>query len=325
MNNNSSHIEITKIIPENLDQKRLDLALSNLLPEYSRARIQTWIKAGYVKVDGKLLQSKDKISANQNISINAVIADIGQAQPQSIALDIVYDDQDIIVINKPPGLVTHPGAGNTNNTLLNALLYHYPELSKLPRAGIIHRLDKDTSGLMVVTRNLISHNKLTCALQKREITREYEAIVNGRLVAGGTVDAPIGRHQVKRTHMAVKSNGKPAITHYRIIKQFSMHTHISVLLETGRTHQIRVHMAHIGHPVTGDPNYSKTNTISEKLHPTLRQKLEPFKRQALHARRLELQHPTTENLVSWEAKPPKDFEELLKTLTKYDGPVAIGI
>ena len=315
MNSDTSQIKLTKIIPQTLDQTRLDLALSTLLPEYSRARIQEWVKAGYVTVDGKIIRSKDKVYTNQIVDVKATIANITRLEPQPIALNIVYEDQDIIILNKPAGLVTHPGAGNANNTLLNALLYHYPELAKLPRAGIIHRLDKDTSGLMVVTRNLMAHNKLVDALQKREIKREYEAIVNGEMVAGGTVKASIGRHPTKRTHMAVKENGKAAITHYRVIKRFTGYTHIQVTLETGRTHQIRVHMAHIGYPIVGDPTYSNVHKISEKLEPNLRKKIQNFDRQALHARRLELQHPSTNKLMSWEVKPPKDFEELLKALS----------
>ncbi len=315
MNQNSSQVTFTIVIPPNLDQTRLDLALSTLLPEYSRARIQAWIKDGYVTVDGKILRAKDKVSVEQKVNINATITNVTELQPQSIALDVIYENQDIIVINKPAGLVTHPGAGNADNTLLNALLYRYPELTKIPRAGIIHRLDKDTSGIMVVTRNLIAHNTLTQALQRREIKREYEAVVNGAMISGGTVSAPIGRHPTKRTLMAVKENGKSATTHYRVIKRFLAHTHVRVFLETGRTHQIRVHLAHIGYPIAGDPTYSKINKVSEKLNPILRHKLETFKRQALHAKRLELQHPHTGKLMAWEAPTPKDIKELLEALS----------
>ncbi|MDR1056985.1 MAG: 23S rRNA pseudouridine(1911/1915/1917) synthase RluD [Coxiellaceae bacterium] len=318
MSINTSSLKLTKSVPETLAQKRFDVVLSNLLPEYSRAQLQKWIKAGYVTINGKRLRPKDKVEAHQVVKVNATILDLVSLQPQQIALDIVYEDQDVIIINKPAGLVTHPGAGNMNNTLLNALLYHYPDLAKLPRVGIIHRLDEDTSGIIVVARNLQAHNKLTKDLQKREIKREYEAIVSGKVIAGGVIKAPIGRHPVKRTHMAVRAGGKEAITYYRIIKRFSCHTHIKVFLETGRTHQIRVHMAHIGYPIVGDPNYSKLTKISEKFNPILRQKLEIFKRQALHAKCLKLHHPTTGKLIAWEAPYPKDFKELLETLEKYD-------
>lgn len=311
-------IEFTKIIPPALDQSRLDLALSALLPEYSRARIQTWIKSGYITVDGRVLQPKDKVRTKQVVNITATITVTTTLQPQPIAIDLVHEDQDIIVINKPAGLVTHPGVGNLDHTLLNALLYHYPELAKLPRGGIIHRLDKDTSGLMVVTRNLTSHHQLVDDLQKRKIKRKYEAIVNGKIISGGTIEAPIGRHAFKRTHMAIKATGKPAITHYRVIQRFSAHTHLKVILDTGRTHQIRVHLTHIGYPIVGDPTYGKINKVSEKIIPVLQQKLENFKRQALHARCLSLSHPTTNKLLRLEVPPPKDIRELLKTLGHYD-------
>lgn len=314
MNNTQSQINLSKIVPESLDQSRLDIALSSLLPEYSRARIQEWIKSKYVNVDGKFLKSKDKVATNQTINIKAHIKDTTKLEPQPIKLDIKYEDQDIIVINKQPGLVVHPGAGNTSNTLLNAVLYHYPELSKLPRGGIIHRLDKDTSGLMIIARNLASHNKLVNDLQNREIKRVYEAIVYGEIISGNTIIAPIGRHPTKRTLMAVKDGGKDAITHYRIIKRFKSYTHIRVILETGRTHQIRVHMAYIGHPIVGDPTYTKKRNFSLKLDSNLRKRLEQFNRQALHARCLELHHPSTNKLFSWKTEPPKDMRELLESL-----------
>jgi 23S rRNA pseudouridine1911/1915/1917 synthase len=297
-------ISLKKIVPNTLDQKRLDVALVTLLPEYSRAKIQSWIKAGFVTVDDKFLRAKAKVHANQTIIINAIITSSTKSQPQKIDLDIIYEDQDLIIVNKPAGLVTHPGAGRADNTLLNALLYRYPELAKLPRAGIIHRLDKDTSGLLVIAHNLIAHKKLVDELQQRKIKREYAAIVTGVITTGGTIEAPIGRHPVKRTHMAVNNRGKPAITHYRIIKRFSAHTYLRVILETGRTHQIRVHLAHIGYPIVGDPTYGKKYTSP----------LKSFKRQALHAQCLGLKHPRTGKSMEWKTELPKDMEELLETL-----------
>lgn len=310
----TEQIKLVKTIPTELDQIRVDLALSTLMPEYSRSKIQEWIKAGYITINKKLLRARDKVYADQIVSIDAAITEITTSQPQEIALDVIYEDQDLIVINKQAGLVVHPGAGCADKTLLNALLYRYPELANLPRAGIIHRLDKDTSGLLVVARNLISHTKLVSDLQERKVKREYAAIVNGVMTTGGTIEAPIGRHPVKRTHMAVKENGKQATTHYRITKRFTAHTYLRVILETGRTHQIRIHLSHIGYSIVGDQTYSRLK-IPAKCNSVLKQILEKFKRQALHAEKLGLRHPRTGKLIEWKAKPPKDMEELLKALS----------
>jgi 23S rRNA pseudouridine1911/1915/1917 synthase len=291
------------IIPENLDNKRLDQALAKLFPEYSRSRLQAWIKARRVKVDGKILKSRDKVHTGQNIIVTPIIEPQKYWEAQAIALDIIYEDDDIIIINKPVGLVVHPGAGTRDRTMLNALLHHAPELAKLPRAGIIHRLDKDTSGLLVVARNLKSHTKLVAELQQRNIKREYEAIVVGVMAAGGTIDAPIGRHPKDRKRMAVVTSGKPAITHYRVIKRFKGYTHIKVTLETGRTHQIRVHMAYIHYPIVGDPVYGGNKA-----------RYKNFKRQALHAKSLGLIHPRTGENREWQAPLPNDMGMLLKEL-----------
>lgn len=295
---------LTAIISVNLDNKRLDQALAEIFPQYSRSRLQTWIKDGHVLVDGKILKPRDKVHSGQNIILTPIIEPQEQWKPQPIALNIIYEDEDIIIINKPAGLVVHPGAGVRDKTMLNALLHHAPELAKLPRAGIIHRLDKDTSGLLVIARNLEAHTKLVAELQARNIKREYEAVVVGVMTAGGTIDAPIGRHPKDRKRMAVVDSGKPAITHYRVIKRFTSHTHIKVMLETGRTHQIRVHMAYIHYPIVGDPVYGGN-----------RAKYKNFKRQALHAKYLALIHPKTGQKMEWDAPLPDDMQQLLKELS----------
>ena len=310
----TSLIQLTKQVPAEFNQQRLDVVLSALLPEYSRGKIQQWITADYVTVDGKLLRTKDKVQTDQVIVLNAPLMTQSACAPQAIALDVIYEDQDIIIINKPPGLVVHPGAGCMDNTLLNALLYHYPELAQLPRAGIIHRLDKDTSGLLVVVRNLTAHTKLVADLQARKIKREYVALVYGRVTTGGVINAPIGRHPTKRIQMAVVDNGKPAVTHYRVIKQFTKHTQLKMILETGRTHQIRVHLAHIHYPIVGDPVYGKGLKLPANSSPKLRQILSSFKRQALHAERLGLIHPSTGKALEWQVDPPVDMQELLACL-----------
>jgi 23S rRNA pseudouridine1911/1915/1917 synthase len=305
-------------IPEHLDNKRLDQAVAELLPEYSRTRLQAWIQAGQITVDGKILRPRDKVHTGQHVKISPIIEPIVTWQAQPIPLNIIYEDRDIIVINKPAGLVVHPAAGRSHSTMLNALLHHTPELANLPRAGIIHRLDKDTSGLLVVAKNLKAHTKLVAELQKRHITREYEAIVNGVMTAGGTVNAPIGRHPQDRKRMAVVTSGKGklAITHYRVIERFRAHTHIKVILETGRTHQIRVHMAYIHYPIVGDQIYGGKQKMPKCINEELKQYLQNFKRQALHAKRLGLIHPTTGKQIEWQAPLPEDMQQLLRLLKK---------
>lgn len=314
----NSIITLKSTITPELEGKRLDQALCQLFPEYSRARLQHWIKADAVKVDGKILRAKDKVKAGNNIDINTSIEITDSWQePQEIPLDIIYEDHDIIVLNKPVGLVIHPGAGQKDQTLLNALLYRYPELKKIPRAGIVHRLDKDTSGLLVIARTLEAHTKLVAALQKREIKREYVAIVNGVLTAGGSINEPIGRHKTMRTKMAVTPGGKHAITHYRVIAKSAAYTLVHVILETGRTHQIRVHFAHIKHPIVGDPTYGGRLKIPGNINEKLEEYIKNFNRQALHARKLTLTHPRTGELMTFEAKLPKDMEKLIKLLRKF--------
>jgi len=312
--NTTQKISLSASVTDELSDKRLDQVASVLFSQYSRTRLQSWIKNGELTVDDKILRSKDKVQAGQVILVNATLKSEGNGQAQDIKLDIVYEDQDIIVINKPVGLVTHPAIGNRDNTLLNALLYHAPELKNVPRAGIVHRLDKDTSGLLVVARNLEAHTHLTRELKNHEIEREYEAIVDGAMIAGGTIDKPIGRHPYKRTLMAVTENGREAVTHYRVLERFPAHTHLKVQLETGRTHQIRVHLAHIGYPIVGDKTYGGRFKLPPGATEKLKEALRNFPRQALHARSLTLEHPRTGNEVTFAAPLPKDMRDLLKLL-----------
>lgn len=313
-------------IPDELEGKRLDVALAALFSAYSRSFLQSWIKAGCVKLDGKVVdKQRTKVVAGQEIVLEIIAAENVQKQgaqshtPQNIKLAIVYEDEDLIIVNKPVGMVVHPGAGNKENTLLNALLHHDPKLADLPRAGLIHRLDKDTSGLLIVARTLEAYTKLTRALQKRQIKREYEAIVCGVMTAGGSVDAQIGRHHAQRTRMAVKEGGegsgaRRAITHYRVLEKFRAHTHVRIMLETGRTHQIRVHMAHIHYPIVGDQTYGRRLCLPKGGSAKLCDYLRNFKRQALHAVRLELQHPQSDEIMHWQAPLPEDMRKLLVLL-----------
>lgn len=299
-------INLTAVIPITLAGSRLDQALVSLFPEYSRSCWQTWIKNGQVSVDNATItKPKTQINANQTISVQAELAIDDKWEAEPLKLNIIYEDKDLIVINKPVGLVVHPAVGNYSGTMLNALLYYAPELASVPRAGIIHRLDKDTSGLLVVARNLTAHIKLVKQLSEREIKREYEAVVHGDFIAGGTIDLPIGRDPHNRLKRAVRDDGKAAITHYRVIKHYSKFSHLKVNLETGRTHQIRVHMSYLRHPIVGDQLYA----------PQLKSPLEGFKRQALHARRLGLVHPKTNKYIEWEAELPEDIVNLLSTIS----------
>jgi 23S rRNA pseudouridine1911/1915/1917 synthase len=301
-------------IPETLAGLRLDQALAELFPDYSRARLQQWIKAGQVRVDGRQLRAKDKIQGHEEVVLEAeeTVATVWEAQ--AIPLNIVYEDEDILVVDKSIGLVVHPGAGNPDQTLVNALLHHAPELKNLPRAGVVHRLDKDTSGLLVVARSLRAHTRLVEQLQAREFEREYQAVINGMLTAGGTVDAPIGRHPSQRTKMAVSESGRPAISHYRVIERFRVHTLVQVRLETGRTHQIRVHMAHLRHPLVGDTQYGGRPRLPPDPSPELIQLLQHFPRQALHAAKLGLEHPASGEFMEWEAPLPEDMLSLIAAL-----------
>lgn len=310
--------KLTIIVPEELSGHRLDVVLANLFPQHSRSRLQAWIKAGNVRVNNQILRQKDPVVTGQEIEIIPEYTPEDKCLAQEIPLEILFEDSELIVINKPAGLVVHPGAGNPDNTLQNALLHHDPELHRVARAGIFQRLDKDTSGIMVIARTPETHTRLVEQLQSRNITREYRAVVSGAMTAGGKIDAPVGRHQVYRKRMAVTEKGKPAITHYRILMKYRSHTHISVRLETGRTHQIRVHMAYIHHPVVGDPVYGGRKRLPKNICPELRHIIQSFPRQALHASSMSLSHPVSGQQITWESPLPEDIQELLDSLANYD-------
>ncbi|PCE68740.1 23S rRNA pseudouridine(1911/1915/1917) synthase RluD [Salinivibrio sp. YCSC6] len=311
----AQQIELSHHIQDHQLGQRLDQAIAELFPDYSRSRIKTWIQAGQVRLDGEVMDKpRHKVMGGEAIQIQAEVEDDNRWIPQDIPLDIVYEDDDLLVINKPAGLVVHPGAGCPDGTILNGLLYLYPEIGDVPRAGIVHRLDKDTTGLMVVAKTIPAQTRLVRALQKRKITREYEAIAIGNMTGGGLVDKPIGRHSTKRTHMAVHELGKPAITHYRVAEHFRGHTRLRLRLETGRTHQIRVHMAYLNHPLVGDPLYGGKAKPPRQADDVLVQGLRQFKRQALHAAMLRLDHPVTGEQMEWHAPVPEDMVALTELL-----------
>ena len=307
-------ISLNARIPVTPRGQRLDQALAELFPDYSRSRLQKWLKAGQITLDGQPARARDKVYGGEAVVIRAQREDEGQWQAEAIPLNIMFEDEQLIVIDKPAGLVVHPAAGNPAGTLLNALLHHAPELARVPRAGIVHRLDKDTTGLLVVARTLESRKHLVDQLQARAFLREYLAVVNGILISGGEVDAPIGRHPVQRKRMAVIETGKPALTRYRVRERFRHHTLLGLRLETGRTHQIRVHMAHIQHPLLGDPVYGGRLRLPPRCSEALAQALRGFRRQALHAARLGLTHPATGEPMEWEAPLPEDMARLIQVL-----------
>ncbi|MED5606746.1 MULTISPECIES: 23S rRNA pseudouridine(1911/1915/1917) synthase RluD [Pseudomonas] len=310
----SDLIQLAAEVPFDLGGQRLDQVAAQLFPEHSRSRLAGWIKDGHLTVDGAVLRPKDIIHAGSRLALEVQLEAQGEWKAQDIELDIVFEDEHILVLDKPAGLVVHPAAGHQDGTLLNALLHHVPHLANVPRAGIVHRLDKDTTGLMVVAKTLEAHTNLVAQLQARSVSRVYEAIVVGVIVAGGTIDAPISRHGVMRQKMAVVPTGKQAISHYRVLERFRSHTHTRVKLETGRTHQIRVHMSHIGFPLVGDPVYGGRFRIPPGASPTLVESLRDFPRQALHARFLELDHPASGERMKWESPLPDDFTWLLSLL-----------
>ena len=304
----------TRIIPAELAGQRLDQALARLFPEYSRSRLKTWLLAGTLRVDGGSPRPRDPVRGGESVLLlgepEAVIA----AAPEAMELDVVFEDEALLVVDKPAGLVVHPGAGNPRGTLMNGLLHHAPELEALPRAGIIHRLDKDTSGLLLIAKSLPAHTALVRLLADRAISRWYLAVCIGVLTGGGTIDAPIGRHAADRKRMTVREDGKSAVTHYTVLERFRAHTYIQVRLETGRTHQIRVHFAHRHHPLAGDPVYGGRPVLPAGADERLVAALRGFRRQALHAGRLDFQHPASGEMLRFEAPLPEDFERLLAAL-----------
>lgn len=293
---------------------RLDQALARALPQYSRARLKQWIEAGLVQLDGRNPRPKDKVGGGERVSLTARFEPDDRVAPEPLRLSVMYRDEALIVIDKPAGLVVHPGAGNPRHTLQNGLLALDPKLAVVPRAGLVHRLDKDTSGLLVVARTPEAHARLVSALAAREIERTYLAICAGVMTGGGTVDAPIGRHRTQRTRMAVRNDGREAITHYRLVERFRAHTLVRVRLETGRTHQIRVHLAHAGHPIVGDPVYGARRRLAAGCSAALAAALADFPRQALHATRLALAHPLTGAELAWESPVPEDMRTLVAAL-----------
>ena len=308
-------IHQTCSIPQHLSGERLDVAAAELFPDYSRSRLQQWIQQGHILLDGQQVKPRVKVVVDQQLQLDVDLAvEETTCEAQDIPLDILYEDEALIVLNKPEGLVVHPAAGHHDGTLQNALLFHDPALQALPRAGIIHRLDKDTSGIMVVARSLPAHATLVSDLQARDIHREYQALVQGALTGGGTVDAAIGRHPHDRKRMALREDGKPAVTHYRLLHRFRAHSHLHLKLETGRTHQIRVHMQSLRHPIVGDPVYGGRSRMPAGASDAFSDTLKAFRRQALHAWQLGLSHPISKEFMQWQAPVPDDMQQLITAM-----------
>lgn len=301
-------------VPGSLSGCRLDRALAEMYPEFSRNRLQIWIRGGRVQVDGQPWRARDRVAGGELVQLDREPETLTTCEAEPIPLELVFEDDSLIIVNKPAGLVVHPAAGNWRGTLQNALLNHDPGLAALPRAGLVHRIDKDTSGLVVVARTLGAHKILIDQLQARTIEREYFAIVQGTLLAGGTVDEPIARHPLDRKKFCVHQSGKPAVTHFRIAERLPHHTLIRVSLETGRTHQIRVHMAYLRYPLVGDPVYGGRFRIPAGCSPALIEQLRQFRRQALHAARLGFKHPSTGHHCEFNAAMPDDMGGLLEGL-----------
>ena len=311
----AQQIVLTNTVKDSQLGQRLDQAIAELFADFSRSRLKEWLLDGKVQVDGEVVtKPRTKVMGGEEITLQAELEDEERWEAQDIPLDIVFEDDDIIVINKPRDFVVHPGAGTPDGTVLNALLHHYPDIAEVPRAGIVHRLDKDTTGLMVVAKTVPAQTRLVRALQKRNITREYEAIAIGRMTAGGKVDQPIGRHSTKRTLMAVAPMGKPAVTHYRVAERFREHTRIRLRLETGRTHQIRVHMSYLQHPLLGDIAYGGRARIPTGASEELTAMIRGFDRQALHAVMLRFEHPITGEVLEFHAPVPDDMVVMTEAL-----------
>lgn len=307
-------VEATMRVPATLAGTRLDQAAAELFSDYSRERLKTWINQGELTVDGERAKPKAKLVGEETLTLCATLEDEKRFTPQDIPLDVVFEDEHLLIINKPAGMVVHPAPGNPDGTLLNALLHHHPALAEIPRAGIVHRLDKDTSGLLMVAKTLPTQAALVEQLQARTVSRQYDAVVIGTPVAGATVDAPIGRHPKDRKRQAVTTGGKPAVTHYRVVERFRTHTHVRCKLETGRTHQIRVHMAHARYPLIGDQLYGGRPKLPPGAADTLKEILREFPRQALHARRLGFVHPHSGQEMTFRAPLPDDLLMLLDYL-----------
>lgn len=308
--------QIELIIPPEMAGLRLDQALAELCPEYSRSRLKSWVNSGNILVDDKRYRPRDKVNGGERAVINPIADSSLNVEAESIALDIVYEDESILVVNKPAGLVVHPAAGNWGGTLQNALLHYDPDLEGLPRAGLVHRIDKETSGLLMVARTLTAHKTLVDQLQARAFEREYVTVVRGYMTAGGTVVEPLARHPTDRKKYAVRAGGKEAVTHYRVKKRFAKHTLLKVNLETGRTHQIRVHMSHIKHPIVGDQVYGGRYRALANASELLTETLRNFKRQALHAARLGVVHPESGEEIAWECEMPADMANLVAVLAQ---------
>lgn len=312
MNESVNPLQAT--VPGSAAGRRFDAVLAELFPDYSRSRLAAWIKSGDARLDGREVRPRDPVRGGETVTLTAVLDIQTHSEPEDIALDVLYEDEHVIVIDKPAGLVVHPGAGNPAGTLVNALLHRDPSLAALPRAGIVHRLDKDTSGVMVVARTLPAHTALVEQLSSREVHRQYLAVVVGALVSGGTANAPIDRHPRDRIRMAVREDGRDAVTHYRLRERFRAHTLLECRLETGRTHQIRVHMQHLKHPIVGDPLYGGPLKLPRGATEALIEALRGFRRQALHAEILEFAHPVSGEPVRCTAPVPADMRALIKTL-----------